>query len=146
MSSLRLPLCAVTVTVPAVSPVRVLVATPLEAVAEPSPVTEPEPEVWLKLTLVELSPVTTLPLASWTSAVMSRVEPLLRSAVELVMTSFAGAPATTANVVVSSARLPLCAVMVTEPASSPVDGLCRDAARGGRRALARDRAGARRLA
>ena len=66
------------VTVPARTPVTVLVATPLEAVEAPVPLTEPAPEAWVKLTEVELSEVTVFPAASWTVAVSSRVEPEVR--------------------------------------------------------------------
>ncbi len=51
---------------------------------------------------------------------MSRVEPLVRFVVDEVTASLLAAPGTTVNVVVSSARLPLCAVIVTEPARTPV--------------------------
>ncbi len=45
------------------------VATPLEAVALPSPVTVPAPPVFAKVTTVELSLVSVLPLASLRVAV-----------------------------------------------------------------------------
>ncbi len=66
VSSVRLPLWAVIVTVPARIPVTVFVAIPLEAVAEPVPLIVPVPLVCVMLMLVELSLVTTLPAASST--------------------------------------------------------------------------------
>src|SRR5205085_2318565 len=60
---------AVRVTEPAPTPVSVFDATPEAAVAEPRPETEPVPPLWLKLTEVELSVVTTFPLASSSAAV-----------------------------------------------------------------------------
>ena len=59
------------VTEPTSWPVTVLLATPLEAVAVPVPLTVPAPEAWLKLTTVVLSEVTVLPAASCTVAVSS---------------------------------------------------------------------------
>ena len=49
--------------------VTVLVATPLDAVALPSPATVPAPPVFAKATTVELSLVTVFPCASWIVAV-----------------------------------------------------------------------------
>ncbi len=83
---------ASTTTVPATSPVTVLVATPLDAVAFPRPVTVPSPPDWAKATTVELSEVTTLPAASFRVAVRRRVEPEARSTVEPVTTMSAAAP------------------------------------------------------
>ena len=57
------------VTEPTSTPVTVFVATPLEAVALPVPLTVPAPEAFPKATTVELSEVTVLPAASWTVAV-----------------------------------------------------------------------------
>ena len=76
---------------PAVAFVTVRVATPLDAVAVPSPVTLPVPPVWAKVTRVELSFVTVFPAASCTVAVKvwsspERVEPPCVSA------SFVAAP------------------------------------------------------
>ena len=69
-------LVAPTVTVPARTPVTVLVATPLDAVtAPPAPEIVPVPPVWLKVTQVELSVVTVLVLASSIVAVITRVAP-----------------------------------------------------------------------
>ena len=48
--------------------VTILVATPLDAVALPSPATVPAPPVFAKATTVELSLVTVLPCASWIAA------------------------------------------------------------------------------
>ena len=83
------------VTVPSRSPVTVLVATPLEAVALPVPVTVPSPPDLAKATTVELSDVTVLPAASWIVAVRTRVAPEVRLAVEPVRTMSAAAPCTT---------------------------------------------------
>ncbi len=69
------PEVACIVTEPTSSPVIVLVATPLEAVALPVPVTVPAPEALAKATTVELSEVTVLPAASWIVAVKTRVAP-----------------------------------------------------------------------
>ena len=76
---------AVSVTEPAVTPVTVLEAVPEEAVAEPVPLTEPEPVVCEKLTEVELSVETRLLFSSRISAVIARVPPELKLAVELVI-------------------------------------------------------------
>ena len=56
----------------------VLVATPLEAVALPVPVTVPAPEALAKATTVLLSEVTVLPAASWIVAVRMRLVPEVR--------------------------------------------------------------------
>jgi hypothetical protein len=85
---------AVIVTEPAEAPVTVFDAMPDDAVAEPVPVTVPVPEVCVNETEVELSEVTTLSLASRTSAVIARVAPVVRFAVEDVTTSFAAGPGT----------------------------------------------------
>ena len=53
----------------------VLVATPLDAVAVPSPVTLPAPPVWAKLTTVVVSEVTVLPAASSIVAVSVWLRP-----------------------------------------------------------------------
>ena len=60
----RPPDVASIVTEPTSAPVTVLVATPLEAVALPVPVTVPAPEALAKATTVVLSEVTVLPAAS----------------------------------------------------------------------------------
>ena len=64
----------------------VFVATPLEAVAVPRPVTVPAPPVFANATTVELSLVTVFPCASWIVAVSvwalpATVEPLSVSAI-----------------------------------------------------------------
>ncbi len=108
-------------TVPARAPVTVLVATPLEAVAFPSPVTLPSPPDWANATTVELSEVTTLPAASFRVAVRSRVVPEARFAVEPVTSIWAAAPATTVKVPSVPVVSPLAvASIVTVPASAPV--------------------------
>jgi len=88
---------AVIVTEPAVWPVTVSDATPEEAVALPSPVTEPAPAVWAKVTTVELSLVTMLLLASSIAAVKVLVEPEATLAVPEVKTSFVADPGTKAT-------------------------------------------------
>ncbi len=109
------------VTEPARTPVTVLVATPLEAVALPVPPTVPAPEALVKATTVELSAVTVLPAASWTVAVSRRVAPAVRSAVEPASAIWAAAPWTTVKApsvpVVRPAEV---ASIVTEPTSAPV--------------------------
>ncbi len=109
------------VTEPASTPVIVLVATPLEAVALPVPLTVPAPEALAKATTVELSAVTVLPAASWIVAVSTRVVPEVRSAVEPVSWICVAAPWTTVKApsvpVVSPAEV---ASIVTEPTSAPV--------------------------
>ena len=109
------------VTEPASTPVMVLVAMPLAAVALPVPLTVPAPEALAKATTVELSEVTVLPAASSIVAVSTRFEPEVRSAVEPVSAIWAAAPWTTVNApsvpVVSPAAV---ASMVTEPTSWPV--------------------------
>jgi len=111
---------AVIVTEPAVCPVTVSEATPDDAVAVPSPVTEPAPALCAKVTTVELSDVTTLLFASSTAAVSVFVAP--EAALELleVKTSFVAAPVVTENVELSEVRPLLEAVIVTEPAVCPV--------------------------
>src|SRR6266540_351376 len=111
---------AVIVIEPASAPVTVFVATPLEAVAEPSPVTVPAPLVFANVTEVELSPVSRLPPASRTSTVRSRVAPEVRSEVGLVNVRWSAGPTTTVNVVESPVRPPAVAPIVIEPASAPV--------------------------
>ena len=66
------------VTEPTRTPVTVLVATPLEAVALPVPLTVPAPEALAKATTVVLSEVTVLPAASLIVAVSTRVAPEVR--------------------------------------------------------------------
>jgi hypothetical protein len=111
---------AVIVTGPAVAPVTVLVATPPEAVAVPSPVTEPAPDVCPKVTTVELSDVSRLLLASRTSAVSVFVAPESTDAVEDVKTTLLAAPGVTLKELVSDVRPEADAVIVTEPAVAPV--------------------------
>jgi hypothetical protein len=111
---------AVIVIVPAVAPVTVFEAIPPAAVAAPVPVTVPVPAVCVNVTDVELSDVTTLPLASRTSAVMARVELEERLAVDEVIASCAAVPKTTVNVVVPDVRPVADAVSVTDPAVPPV--------------------------
>ena len=72
------------VTGPTSTPVTVFVATPLEAVALPVPLTVPAPDCCANATTVELSDVTVFPAASWIVAVSARVAPEARSAVEPV--------------------------------------------------------------
>ena len=67
---------------PTSAPVIVFVATPLDAVAVPVPVTVPAPDCLAKVTTVVLSAVTVLPAASWIVAVRTRVAPEVRLAVE----------------------------------------------------------------
>ena len=81
-------LVAPSVTVPSSTPVIVLVAIPLDAVtAPPAPEMVPVPPVWLKVTLVELSVVTVLVLASSIVAVITRVAPEARLPTALVTTT-----------------------------------------------------------
>ena len=99
----------------------VFVATPLDAVALPVPLTVPAPEALAKATTVELSEVTVLPAASWIVAVRTRVAPEVRFAVEPVSEIWLAAPWTT----VKAPRVPVVspadvASIVTEPASWPV--------------------------
>ena len=68
----------------------VFVATPLDAVSLPVPVTVPAPEAFAKATTVELSDVTVLPAASWIVAVSTRVAPEVRSAVAPVSDDVGG--------------------------------------------------------
>src|SRR5712692_2028348 len=105
---------------PASAPVRVLEATPPEAVAVPRPVTVPAPLVFANVTTVELSLVTRLPRASRISAVTVRVVPDLRVAVELVKLRWSAEPATTVNVFEPDVNEAAVAVIVIEPASPPV--------------------------
>ena len=99
----------------------VFVATPLDAVALPVPVTVPAPEALAKATTVELSEVTVLPAASWIVAVSTRVAPEVRSAVEPVSAICAAAPWTTVKAPsVPVVSPPAVASIVTEPTSSPV--------------------------
>ena len=96
------------------------VATPLEAVAVPRPVTVPGPPVFANVTTVELSEVTALPAASRIVAVSvwfapDAVEP------ESVSWIWVAAPWTTVNAPsVPVVRPPAVASIVTEPASTPV--------------------------
>src|SRR5205085_1123153 len=88
---------AVIVREPAVWPVTVSEATPEEAVALPSPVTDPAPAVCEKTTTVELSVVTMLLFASSTAAVNVLVAPETTLAVPEVKTSFVADPGTKAT-------------------------------------------------
>src|SRR5207248_4010173 len=88
---------AVIVTEPAVCPVTVSEATPDDAVAVPSPVTEPAPALCAKVTTVELSDVTTLLFASSTAAVSVFVAPDAALAVFEVNTNFVAAPCATGH-------------------------------------------------
>ena len=108
------------VTVPARTPVIVFVATPLEAVALPAPLTVPAPEAFAKEMTVVLSEVTVLPAASSIVAVRTRVAPEARSAVEPVRTMSAAAPCATANASVPVVRPADVASSVIGPASAPV--------------------------
>ena len=109
------------VTEPARTPVIVLVATPLDAVALPAPLMVPRRTALAKAMTVELSEVTVLPAASWIVAVSTRVAPEVRSAVEPLSAIWAAAPWTTVNApsvpVVNPAAV---ASIVTGPASAPV--------------------------
>ncbi len=118
VSVVRPPPClaAWIVTEPAVWPVTVSEATPLDAVAVLSPVTAPAPAVCAKTTTVELSVVTTLLLASSTAAVRVLVEPEATLAVLEVKTSFAAVPAVTEKVELSLVKPVLEAVIETDPA------------------------------
>src|SRR5207248_2470421 len=111
---------AVIVIEPAVPPVTPSDAMPAAAVALPSPVTDPEPDVFANVTEVELSDVTTLSAASCTSAVRVRDEPDARLAVDEVTTSFVALPGVTVKVVVPDVRPVALAVTVIEPATAPV--------------------------
>src|SRR5205085_2037307 len=88
---------AVIVTEPAVWPVTVSEATPDEAVALPSPVTEPAPAVCAKVTTVELSEVTMLLFVSSTAAESVMVAPEPTLAGPEVKTSFVADPGTKAT-------------------------------------------------
>src|SRR2546426_724572 len=92
LSPLRPVLETVIVTEPALWPVTVSEATPLEAVAVPSPVSEPAPAVCAKVTTVELSVVIRLSLASSTAAVKVLVAPEATPAVLEVKASLLAAP------------------------------------------------------
>ena len=81
----------------------VFVATPLETVALPVPLTLPVPEAWANATTVELSEVTVFPAASWTVAVRTRFAPELRSVIAPVRAIWAAAPWTT----VKAPRVPV---------------------------------------
>ena len=109
---------AVTVTEPAPWPVAVKDAEPEEAVASPSPASEPAPAVCANDTTVELSAVTTLLFASSTAAVSVFVEPDATLVVFDVKTSFVAVPGVTEIVELSVVRPPPCfaAWIVTEPA------------------------------
>ena len=93
-------------------------AEPEEAVASPSPASEPAPAVCANDTTVELSAVTTLLFASSTAAVSVFVEPDATLVVFDVKTSFVAVPGVTENVELSVVRPPPCfaAWIVTEPA------------------------------
>ena len=98
---------AVSVTGPARVPVTSLVATPLPAVTAPArPLTAPAPPLWENVTLVELSVVTVLPLASSIVAVIVRVEPEARFPVAELTTTWLAAPALIVKLVESSAVRP----------------------------------------
>src|SRR5207248_2375806 len=111
---------AVIVIEPAVPPVTPSDAMPAAAVALPSPVTDPEPDVFANVTEVELSELTTSSRAPRISAVSVRDAPDVRSAVDDVTTSFAAGPATTLNVAVSEVRPVALPVIVIEPTDAPV--------------------------
>jgi hypothetical protein len=111
---------AVIVTEPAVAPVTVFDAMPALAVAVPSPVTEPVPEVCPKVTTVELSEVSRLLFASRTSTVNDFVAPDATELVEDVKTSLLAAPGVTLNELVSDVSPDADAVIVTDPAAAPV--------------------------
>jgi hypothetical protein len=83
---------AVSVIEPAAVPVTVSLAMPALAVGLPSPLTVPVPPVLANVTTVALSVVTTFWFASRISAVMARVPPELRFAVEEVIARCVAAP------------------------------------------------------
>ena len=108
-------------TVPARTPVTVLVATPLEAVAVPVPQTVPVPEAWAKVTEVELSEVTVLPAASWIVAVRTRVDAGGEVRRGAGQRNLAAAPWTTVKAPSEPVVSPLAvACIVTVPARAPV--------------------------
>jgi hypothetical protein len=84
---------AVIVTAPAVAPVTVFDAMPALAVAVPSPVTEPVPDVLANVTTVELSEVTRWLPESRISTVSVFVAPEAIAVVDDVNASFAAADA-----------------------------------------------------
>jgi hypothetical protein len=114
------PAVAARVIGPAAFPVTGNEATPAIAVAGPSPSTDPLPPTFEKVTTVELSVVARFPVPSRSSTVSARCEPAASGAAELVKTSSAGAPDTTANVDESGASPAAEAVTVTSPAAPPV--------------------------
>jgi hypothetical protein len=120
VSDVRPEADAVIVTGPAVAPETVFDATPPEAVAVPSPVTEPAPDVCAKVTTVELSLVTRLLPASRTAIVNDFVAPDATPVVDDVNESFVAAPTVTVNELASDVRPEADAVIVTGPAVAPV--------------------------
>jgi hypothetical protein len=111
---------AVIVTEPPATPVTVFCAMPPLAVAVPSPLTEPLPDVCAKSTAVELSVVTRLSLASRTSTVSVFVAPDATDAVDDAKTTFVAGPTVTLNELVSEVSPDADAVIVTGPAVAPV--------------------------
>ena len=98
---------AVIVIGPASAPVTDVVATPPEAVAEPSPLTVPVPAVFANVTLVVLSLVSTFPNASRTSTVRFRAAPDARLPVELVKVRWSAGAGLTVNEFESTAIVPV---------------------------------------
>ena len=101
-------------------PVASLAAMPPEAVAVATPLRVPAPFVFANVTEVVLSLVTGLPPASRISTVSGRDVPDARFADELVNVRWSGAPATTLNVVLLDVSEVADALIVIEPASSPL--------------------------
>ena len=131
------------VTGPARTPVIVLVATPLAAVALPVPVTVPAPEALAKATTVELSAVTVLPAASWIVAVSTRFAPEVRLAVEPVERDLRGGAVDDGEGAERAGRQPGRGGFHRDGAGEHAgDRLRGDAAGGGRVAGAADGAGA----
>ena len=117
----RPPAVASMTTAPTRTPVIVLVATPLAAVAVPVPLTVPAPDCLAKLTTVVLSAVTVLPAASWIVAVSTRVAPEVRLVTRRVSEICVAAPWTTVKEPsVPVVRPPAVASMTTAPTSTPV--------------------------
>src|SRR3954452_16106487 len=111
---------AVTVTDPAPAPVTLFCAIPPDAVAVPSPVTVPLPDVFANVTTVELSDVIRLSLASRISTVSVLVAPEATLPVLEVKTSLEAVPGATLKVEVSDVTPVALTVIVTDPAVAPV--------------------------
>jgi hypothetical protein len=118
-------------------PVTVLVATPADAVKLPAPLTLPEPAVWAKLMLRELSApvVIVLPPASSIVAVNVRVEPDTRVVVAPESTIWDAVPTLTLNTLLSAAvstpsvawslyPVPAVSILQPEKLTTPLVSLC----------------------